>query len=138
VDSADALWSVAVMILAGMALGGWTSLYAAKRAAWRWRRTLGALADWTWFVVVAAIVLISLFIADWGQLRAWTLVAAALGFTLWMGLAHPLCFAGAVAAFTGLRRAWRAAGRAGRWLGRTAFAVIVDRPRACLLRRYRR
>lgn len=88
--TADALWSIAVMVLTGMGLGVMATAYAACRASCRFWRVLGHLSDWLWFVVAAILLVMGLVVADWGQLRLWALVALAIGFAVWMALAQPL------------------------------------------------
>jgi spore cortex biosynthesis protein YabQ len=105
-STADALWAGAVMALAGMVLGLMATVYGAERAVWRFGRMTGAVADWLWWVLATAVLLVGLFVADWGQLRGWALVTAAIGFLGWWWLAHPLLDRVCRAIATGLSRVW--------------------------------
>jgi spore cortex biosynthesis protein YabQ len=86
----DALWAGAVMVLAGMGVGLFATMYHAWRRVCRPGRLIGAVADWGWWIPVTLIILVGLFVADWGQLRAWSLVLLAAGAGIWWGLAHSL------------------------------------------------
>ncbi|MCL8208547.1 MAG: spore cortex biosynthesis protein YabQ [Actinomycetia bacterium] len=85
-----ALWSFAVMVLGGMGVGALATLYGSARTAVRWGPLSGGFGDVLWFVPATGIFLASLALATWGELRLWAIVAAAVGFGLWMGLAHPV------------------------------------------------
>jgi spore cortex biosynthesis protein YabQ len=122
------------MGLAGMGLGLMVTVYGAMRASWRLGRIIGDAVDWLWFVPAGVLVVVALFVADWGQLRLWAVVAMAVGFLMWTGLAEPLLFpvcrgvTAALAAF-------------GRWLVRPLRglgAVVTRRPRFSWPFRWRR
>lgn len=113
------------MVLAGMALGLLATLYGACRYAWRFARLASDLSDGLWFMAAALVLLAGLVVADWGQLRLWTLVLAGVGFGLWTLLAEPLLFY--IASFMAAalaRGAHRFCGQPVVWMARQGVAML--------------
>ena len=78
------------MVLAGLTVGLTVTVYGSMRRIWRLNRCMTAFGDWIWFLIVAAILVVALFLADWGQLRFWSLAMAGVGVFVWILLADPL------------------------------------------------
>jgi hypothetical protein len=132
-----ALWSFGVMVLGGMSLGAWATLYGSFRSAIRLDSASGTAADVLWFFPAVGLFLAALAVAAWGELRVWAVVAAAVGFLLWWGLAHPLVgWLTAVvcrAMSRALRWATRPFRRAGHRVGRGLGAAL--KPAWALMKR---
>lgn len=86
----DALYIIAVWILAGMSFGMLATGYGACRQIYRLWPGFRELLDWLWFVVVGGAFIVILFWTEWGTFRLWSLVFVMIGYGLWTWLAAPV------------------------------------------------
>lgn len=86
----DAVFIIAVWVLAGMGIGMLATAYGACRKTYR--MVLGArqFLDWFWFVLVGLGFLVMLFWTEWGTFRFWSVVFVLMGYGLWSWLAAPV------------------------------------------------
>lgn len=96
-------WVFLWMMAAGALIGAWYALLAALRRLLRAGLWLSLAADTAFGAGAAAIFCAALVAADYGRVRLYAVLAAALGFALFAG-----------AAWAPLRRAARAAAGAAR------------------------
>ncbi|MGC8486602.1 MAG: spore cortex biosynthesis protein YabQ [Clostridia bacterium] len=133
-SSLDALWGFSVTVLAGVALGLLESLYTAHLRVARFRRGFHDAADFLLCLVATVVVAAGIAVADWGQLRLWSLVGMGMGVGLFFALGRPLVLIVMAAIERALRRFVLLMARPFAWIGRASCQFV----RARLHRRHRR
>jgi hypothetical protein len=89
VTAGDALWQMALVMLAGMSLGLMETAYGAHLRVLRFRRGWHDLTDLLAPLLGAAVVVTALALSNWGEIRLWAVVGLAMGYGLWRWLAAP-------------------------------------------------
>lgn len=108
-------------MLAGILLGLLESLYTAHLRVARFRRGWNDATDLILCLVGTLVVAAAIAVADWGQLRLWSVVGMALGFGIFVALGRPLVLLATSAIERALCRLVRTLGRPFAWIGRRAF-----------------
>lgn len=86
----NAVYIIAVWLLAGMALGLLSTSYGVLRKTYRLLPGTAEFLDWFWFVLAACLFLVMAFWTEWGTFRTWAVVFLLLGYLLWSWLAAPV------------------------------------------------
>ena len=101
------LYSLAVMVLAGVLLGFLFDLVRLCRWASRGRGPLPVLVD-LWFWASALLVIVgALMLANWGAVRAYVFLGLAGGFWMYLALGSRLVVDVGSSCLSGMARTWR-------------------------------
>lgn len=118
------LYRVSVMILAGAATGLLLDIYRIFRWATSPRGFIVYLEDLVFWIILTPLLIFSLLVSNWVDLRLYMLIGFGLGLGSYLLLASPVVLLAFKFTIRVIERVLGAAKRVCRWLYRRAIAVI--------------